>query len=157
QTGSGSNHVHVLGTTGALYEYNRGGNNTTVIGTLGSTSAVRGEVHVNGDGATSLIVDESADTASLAVDLYDGSIAGLAPALIYYSPSSASTGGVIYLGLLGSNGGSVYNVHNTSRLYDETYLQTGTGSDTVNVLGTTGFLYDYSNGGFSSTNIGSSG
>src|SRR5262249_2343818 len=90
QTGSGADRVNVLGTTGALYEYNRGGTNTTVIGNGGSTSAVRGEVHVNGYGATSLIVDDGADTRSLAVDLYDGSITGLAPAPIDYSPSSAN-------------------------------------------------------------------
>jgi hypothetical protein len=79
--------------------------------------------------------------------MYNGEITGLETGNIYWSPTSSSTGGTTYVNVTGSNGGSTYNVYDTSSFYYWTYLQTGGGNDTVNVNGTTGGLYVYNSGG----------
>jgi hypothetical protein len=77
------------------------------------------------------------------VSLYDDYVSGLSPAPIYWFPSANSTGGVNYLSILGGSGfdpnhGNIFNVYATSNLYYGTYLLSGSGSrsfDVVNVGG----------------------
>jgi hypothetical protein len=155
QTGTGNDSVNVLGTTGYLYDYNSGGLDSTIIGNGGLTSGITGGVDVYGAGETYLYVYDYNDTTSHTVSMSDGSISGIAPATISYVATSSHSNGVSYLDFLGSNGGSTYTVSNTSNFAYYTFLQTGTGSDTVYVLATTGYLYDYNSGGQDYTYVGS--
>ena len=159
-TGTGNDAVNVLGTTGSLYVVNTGGHDSTTVGSSGSMTGINGLVNVSGfagSGDTYLYLDDSADAVGRAVDMYNGQITGIAPAPIYWAPTPTSSGGVTYLNVRGGTGGNTFNVHDTSNFYLYTDLSTGTGNDAVNVLATTGGLYDYNNGGHDNTTIGSAG
>jgi hypothetical protein len=159
-TGTGNDTVNVEGTTGTLTDYNPGGQDTTVVGSNGSAlggnvQGINGQVYVYGPGGTILSIDDSGDSAGRTATLFDGAITGLAPANIYWAPTSSSTGGVIGLNVFGSSGASTYNVTATSTFYAYEYLQTGAGNDAVNITATTGGLYLYNLGGTDSVVVGS--
>jgi Ca2+-binding RTX toxin-like protein len=61
---------------------------------------------------------------------------------------------VTYVGIYGGSGGNAFTVHDTARLYSDTYINTGAGNDTVNVLGTTGTLFIDGNGGQDTVTVG---
>jgi hypothetical protein len=160
QTDGGSDAVYVEGTTGPLHVYNNGGTDTVTVGsagpTLGGTLAgIKANVTVDGPGATYLYLDDSGDTSARTAVLTDGTIAGLAPALISWSPTSASTGGVVGLSVYGGAGPDTWDVSNTSAFYDNTYLKTGSGNNTLNVQATTGRLYVNNKGGHDAVLLGS--
>jgi acrosin len=145
-TGAGSDTVNVNGTTGFIYVYNGGGQDYVYVG-KGTLAGVNGSVDVYGAGSTYLYVYDYSDLNSHTATLTNGSLSGLSTGTIYYSPTSASTGGVTFLDIFGSSAGSTYKVNSTATLYYWTDLNTGGGSDTVNVNGTTGFIYVYNSGG----------
>ncbi len=160
-TGTGGADVYVYNTLGFTDVINQGGQDYVYVGSDGtnadSTLAnINGGVDVYGAGSTYLYLGDSGDTNSRTVNMYDGYLTGLAPATIYWSPTSSSTGGVTLLDVLGSGGGSTYTVNNTSQFYNYTFLATGGGNDTVNVLATQGGLYDYNSGGQDNTYVGTS-
>jgi hypothetical protein len=141
-TGAGNDSVNVLGTTGPFYDGNGAGMDYTTIGNAGNVQGINGPVHVFGSGATSLIVNDSADTTGRTVTMNDGSLTGLTPASapIVWTPTATSTGGVTALKVSGGSGTNTFNVDNTSSFWGDTYLVTSSGYNTVNVLGTTGAL-----------------
>ena len=160
-TGTGGADVYVYSTLGNLGITNLGGQDYVYVGSDGTNSDstmanINGYVDVVGSGSTYLYLGDSGDTNSRTVNMYDGYLTGLAPATIYWSPSSGTTGGVRYLAVYGSGVGSSYTVNNTSNFYWYTYLQTGGGNDTVNVLATQGGLDDYNSGGQDNTYVGTS-
>src|SRR5207247_2487591 len=116
-----------------------------------------GAVNVYGAGATDLYVDDDADDTGRTATLNDGSITGLAPATISWTPSSSFTGGVTSLHVHGGSGGNTFTVANTSNFYFWTWLGSGSGDDTVNVGATTGDLYVYNDGGYDYVYVGSNG
>jgi hypothetical protein len=152
--GSGNDTVNVYATGSALYLSNPGGLDNVYVG-LGSLANIDGMVDVvAGAGATNLFPDDRNDTIARTVSLYNGSLIGLAPANIAWTPTSSASGGVIGLHAWGGSGGDTFNVYNTSNFYHWTALDTGTGNDTVNVYATGGTLYDRNDGGRDLTDIG---
>ena len=152
-TGAGDDLVNITGTTDGLYLYNAGGNDDVHIGN-GSVSGINGFVYVSGAGSTSLYVLDDNDTVSRNVTLTATTLTGLSAGTIYWNPSAASTGGVTYLVIDGSAAASTYTVTDTPNLRFSTDLTTGTGNDTVNVSGTSGFLAVYNRGGSDTVNVG---
>jgi hypothetical protein len=152
----GTNLVNIQATTSPLFVDGGSGRQSVRIGslapTLGGTLAnIRGNVDVynsSSSGTSSLVIDDSGDAAGHTVSMYDGQLKGLAPANIYWNVGSHSTGlgGLNFLEVQGSKGGSTYNVNGTSNFYYYTVLVTGPGNDLVYVLGTTGSLYVDSTG-----------
>jgi hypothetical protein len=166
-SGTGSDTVNVFATTGGAYPgglYVNGqsgqdsvyiGSNSSSVGQGGSLASINGFVDVfNYSGSTWLFVDDSGDTISRTATLNGYSLTGLSAGTIYWSPTTTYYGGVTYLEIFGSAAASTYNVTDTPNLYYYTYLSTGNGSDTVNITGTTGFLYTYNRGGYDSVIVG---
>jgi hypothetical protein len=160
-TGTGNDTVNVLATTGTLNIDGQNGSDTVTLGSLapslgGTLANIAGPVNVsNSSGQTTLVVDDSGDTVSKTATLIDGKLTGLAPAAVYWAPTSTTVGGVNFLDILGGSGGNTFNVLNTSYLDFGTRIQTGTGNDKVNVQATTGVLGVYNNAGNDSVTIGS--
>ena len=152
-TGAGDDLVNITGTTDGLYLYNAGGNDNVHIGN-GSVSGINGFVYVSGVGSTSLYVLDDNDTVSRNVTLTATTLTGLTAGTIYWNPSAASKGGVTYLVIDGSAAASTYTVTDTPNLRFSTTLTTGTGNDTVNVSGTSGFLTVFNRGGSDTVNVG---
>jgi hypothetical protein len=113
-----------------------------------------GEVYVSGAGFTGLTIDDSGDTYSESITLFDGLINGLPGNPIHWVPATLTTGGVTGLGIFGGSGGNTFTVNNTSNLYWTTALHTGTGKDTVYVHSTTGSLTILNDGGSDQVFIG---
>jgi Ca2+-binding RTX toxin-like protein len=155
--GSGSNTVNVYGTSSSLTLNGGAGFQSVDVG-LGSLASINGYVSVYNSsslGSSYLYVDDSADATPRTWNLYNGQLTGIAPATIYWTPSSSSTGGVTYLSITGGTGADSFNVFNTSPFYYYTYLSTGGGNDAVNIRATSGSLYDYNPSGTDTTVIGS--
>jgi hypothetical protein len=152
-TGSGNDTVNVYATLSPLYVNNPGGLDDVYVG-LGSLTNIYGLVDVVGAGATNLFPNDSSDTTGRTVSLYNGYLTGLAPANIYWTPTSSASGGVIGVHVWGGSGGNTFNIYNTSNFYHWTALDTGTGNNTVNVYATSGTLYDRNDGGADTTDIG---
>jgi hypothetical protein len=152
-TGSGSDTVNVNGTSGMLNVNNAGGQDYVSVGN-GTLAAINAQVDVFGLGSTYLYVKDGSDAATHAATLTSSSLTGLSTGTILWTPTASSTGGVTYLYITGSSVGSTYNVNNTSSLYYYTVLSTGTGSDTVNINGTTGTLYVSNGGGQDLVSVG---
>jgi hypothetical protein len=147
RTGTGNDRVNVEGTTGTLRVFNPGGQDSVYVGSRGSVpggnvQGINGAVIVTGlgGGPTTLVVDDGGDTTGRTVTVSSGEVSGLAPADISWTATSSATGGVTGLTINGGSGGNTFNVDNTSNFYTSTLLNTGTGSDTVNVYATTGAL-----------------
>jgi hypothetical protein len=162
KTGSGANSIYVRGTTGQLNLDGGSGFQNVYIGPADLLSGIHGAVDVyNGNlsGSSALTVDDSSDLTPRTVTLGAGVITGLTPAGISWAPNLAGTssGGVDSLSIFGGSGGNTYTVTNTSPFYYGTFLETGAGNDTVNVLATTGALYDYNTGGQDYTFVGTTG
>jgi hypothetical protein len=123
---------------------------------LGGTVAnIKGPVRVEDGSVQCLTVDDSGDSTARRATLGDGYLSGLAPATIDWQATSSNTGGVVGLTVYGGVGGNMWDVSNTSNFLNGTLLQTGSGSDTVNVQGTTGLLNIDNNGGSDTVTVGS--
>jgi hypothetical protein len=130
---------------------------TVTISDNGSVQGINGAVYVTGPGNTNVNIDDSADTTSRnvaltsipvtisdwfnSVDYPFGSLTGLAPAAINFEGYASMTSPVV---IKGGSGGNTFTVTGTPTQYlnmsggPTINLNTGTGSDTVNVLGTAG-------------------
>src|SRR5262249_43112140 len=133
------------------------------VGNAGSVQSIAGALNIeNPTGSNSIVVDDSADAtarnatlSTLGANPFDselnldtwGQIAGLAPAPIYYEYPDT-------IGLT-INGGSAHHLHVSGTSSVATFLQTGAGNDTVNVLATTGPLYLDGENGTDTVTIGS--
>jgi RTX calcium-binding nonapeptide repeat (4 copies) len=157
-TGTGGADVNVQSTLGPLFISNGGGQNSVMIGsqaptdTGGTVANINGYVGVAGSGSTSLYIDDSGDTAAKTVSMIDygsfGFIRGLAPATISYS-------GVNYLNVHGGSGGNTFSLDDTFGPAPTTFIGTGTGNDTVNVLATSASLTIDGQNGTDTVTIGS--
>jgi hypothetical protein len=160
-TATGNDSVNVLATTGRLSVFNSGGMPTSVlIGSAaplfgGTLAGIQGAVNVSGGGATPLYVDDSADTTGQTFHLADGSLTGDTFAPITWTPTANTSGGVDALEVLGGSGGNTFDVANTSNFHFYTYVNTGTGNDTVNVQATTGPLLVENPAGSDQVTVGS--
>ena len=145
-TGSGDDQVYVQATSSPLYVDSSGGNDAVFVGSTGTVADINGPVdvrHSGPGGVSSLFVQDGSDpVAKTNVILNDGSLTGLAPAPITWTPApnASPVGGVGELRVTGGYGGNTYTVNNTSAFYHFTFLSAGAGSNQVNVRGTTGEL-----------------
>jgi hypothetical protein len=153
--GNATNHVNVQATTASLNVNGGTGHQTVTIGSLapnyagGTLANIKGAVDVfnsSSTGSSTLIIDDSGDTTAHTVNLTANQLSGLSPATISWTASAMADGGLNYLVINGSAAASTYLVTNTPNLYYYTFLQTGTASDLVYVVGTTGALYIYNTG-----------
>jgi hypothetical protein len=160
-TATGNDSVNVQGTTGRLSVVNSGGMPASVlIGSAaplfgGTLAGIQGAINVSGAGATPLYVDDSGDTAGQTFYLDDGSLTGNTFAPITWTPTAGTSGGVDALEVLGGSGGNTFNIANTSNFHFYTYVNTGTGNDTVNVRTTTGPLLVENPAGSDQLTVGS--
>jgi hypothetical protein len=149
--------VTITGTTGGIFGDGGNGKQTVDIGNnipinfgQGSVANIQGFVDVFNSGSSGysfLLADDGTNPNSQTVNLYDGKITGLAPAPIYWTPNSTTSGGVVNFAVIGGSGANTFNVFGTSNfvfppgfLATETDLVTGGGLDTVNVKATGGIL-----------------
>jgi murein DD-endopeptidase MepM/ murein hydrolase activator NlpD len=89
QTGTGGAVVNVLATVVPVSLIGHSSNTTVNVGTAGRVQSIAGTVSVsNSGGATTLNVNDAADTAARTVTVTSGALTGLAPAAIDYDPSS---------------------------------------------------------------------
>jgi hypothetical protein len=156
-TGAGNNNVYVSGTEGALRIDGDGGHDSVRIGAsdpvtpvgLGVLDYIQGAVTVANTlgGGTDLSVEDGSYYRFTAISrhatLTDGSLTGMAPAPIYWTPYSATSGGVLSLSIYGSPAGNTFAVQNTSNLYQGTTINTGDavlGPNSVTVAATKGSL-----------------
>jgi hypothetical protein len=155
-TGAGNDNVYVSGTEGALRIDGDAGHDSVRIGAsdpvipvgLGMLDNIHGAITVvNTQGGTDLSVEDGSyyrlTSISRHATLTDGSLTGMAPGAIYWTPYSATSGGVLSLSIYGSPAGNTFTVQNTSDLYHGTTINTGDavlGPNSVTVAATTGFL-----------------
>jgi hypothetical protein len=139
-TGTGNDTVNVLATSGKLAIFNDGGIDSVYVGrsatqTNGTIQNIKGAVSVGGSGATSLVVDDSADTTSMVATITNNSVAfaPLAPGTNLGTISYSSTvdllrvvTGSVPLGF----GYNTIQVNSTAAATPLT-LATGTGNTTV--------------------------
>jgi hypothetical protein len=108
QTGTGGDTVNVLATAAPLSLVGHGADRVTV-GSAGSAQGILGALSVsNPANFTTLIVDNSADTAARTVTVTNASVTGLAP-----TPISYNQAGLSVLLLEGGSGQNTYNVLST--------------------------------------------
>jgi hypothetical protein len=160
-TGGGTNTVNILGlpantpTTiiGDSTDTVTVGNSSGSLGSHGSMANINSPITVEGPGSITLNVDDSGDGSAKTMSLYAGSIfyGGANP--VYYTATNSSSGGVVNLSVYGGSGGNTFNVYNTSNLYGNTNLNTGSGNDTANVFGTGGQLSISNPGGQDIVNV----
>jgi hypothetical protein len=126
-TGYGTNTVNVLATGATTFVSDPGVHDTFNVGDEGRLSNIDAYLGISGSGQTQLNVNDWNDPAGHTVYLengwWSGTIAGLAPAPIGYSPN---LGG---LNITTGSGSNTFDVYTT---YCPTTL-TGNGQDTVNV------------------------
>jgi hypothetical protein len=151
-TGSNSNMVLINGTSAALFVNGQGGADTVNIGSNGSMQQIGGVLVVTNDGGFSAVnVDDSADTSSRTVILYNNGfanvISGLTPPgsgdIWLDGPHLSSLS--IRAGMSTFNGsGNTFRIHDTPFSLTPggltTSVFTGPGPDQVTIDGTTGAL-----------------
>jgi hypothetical protein len=137
-TGHGNDTVNVRATGVATTLTSSGGNDTVNVGNAGSVQGIRGALTVQNPGDQAMVhVDDSADTTARTVTLstfvsnglFWNAITGLAPALIQYNAQFELWASVT----------------------------TGSGADTVNVLGIDSLTELSTSGGNDAINVGNAG
>jgi Ca2+-binding RTX toxin-like protein len=120
--GDQSNQLNLLGTPSrAPVTINNtvGGTDHVYVGSLGQSSSstlanIQGTVSVsNTTGSTSLALYDGGDTTRRVVSMYSNEVAGLAPANIFFTPSSSSSGGVTHLEVDGGSGNNFFHIVST--------------------------------------------
>jgi len=143
-----NNNVYVVGTTGSLYINGSSAHDVVTVYPVGwadnppRVSTINGLVNVSDTiGSMALIVDASNDAAGPSnIRLDAGRLTGLAAADIIWQPGSGTTG-VTSVEVRGGSGADTYTVVNTSVLSGgPTHLETGNGTNTVNIERTMGDL-----------------
>jgi hypothetical protein len=135
-TGNGADTVNVQATSSPL-TVNAGGTGTDVVnvGNANSVAGIQGALTLNNDPSYSHVnINDGADNANHPnVILTASSLTGLAPATITFQANSLNR-----LTITGGNGINTYTVVNTPRsgVGDPTTLNTGNGTDTVNIQAT---------------------
>ena len=135
-TGGGTDTVSVLRTlTGVpvrIFAEGGGGTDTVYVGTGGSVQGIQGDVSLyNGLSYFHVLIDNSADSTDHPnVALSYDSLTGLSKGTINFGLSSVNT-----LAINGGNGNNTYNIDSPQGYLGDT-LNTGKGSNTVNVKGT---------------------
>jgi hypothetical protein len=127
-TGAGNDEVYITGTTGPLWLYNGGGQDTVVLGrqrtaTVGKVTAIKGYVDVYGSGTVALTVDDSIDATGRSATLSTYSLTGLSPAPIYFDTNLAS------LTINGGNGSDTLTVASSPAA--PVIFNSGNGTDTL--------------------------
>jgi len=150
KTGGGNATVNVQATSGALtIDGLYAANNDVALGNANSLAGITGAVTINGNSAIYQVeVNDGADNTNhpnvlLTASGFAASLTGLAPAAINFQ----FTIGLSALSITVGNGNNTYTVSNTPNTGHVTALNTGTGTDTVNVQATSGPLTVNTQGG----------
>jgi hypothetical protein len=147
------NHFHlvsIVATTGRISVDGGNGAQLVVIGspTVANINGMVDVFNLSSNGWSELIVDDTGDSNNKTVNLYDGTVTGLAPAPIEWTSNSPTSGGVGSFSALGGSGANTFNVFGTGNFFNPTVFGTpstgirtgGNGLDTVNVRATSGVL-----------------
>ena len=104
-----------------------------------------------------MTIDDSSDSTGQTATLDDGSLTwSNYAAPITWTPTASDIGGVSSVTINGGSGGNTFTVNNNGNLYLGAALNTGTGTNTVDVLGTRSDLFIQGNGGQDTVFVGSS-
>lgn len=130
---SGNDIFYILTTNAPTFVNTNGGTNTIYIGSAVPSPAssvllhIAGAVTVNGDGADTLNIDDSADSLTVTGTLTSSSFTGFGMGVggITYS-------GISLLNVLLGRGQATLNIQGTNSL-TQTFVNTNTGLDTVNI------------------------
>jgi hypothetical protein len=154
-TGPGGDFVNVLGTHSNLLSIQGQARDAVTIGN-GNLNNIQSPVQItNPPSFTQLLVNainaSSFENVTMSVANGFGFIDGLAPQEITYKVSDVSSVAVI-----GGSHGSTFTVQDTfpSSAFRSTEIDPGLGTNTVNVLGTTGPLLIAGQGGHDTVNVG---
>jgi hypothetical protein len=154
-TGPSGDFVNVLGTHSAFLNIVGRAHDVVDIGN-GNLNNIQSQVQiVNPPSFTQLLVNASNDSSfenvTMSVANGTGTIHGLAPQDITYAVTDVSSVAVI-----GGSHGSTFTVQDTfpSSAFASTEIDPGLGTNTVNVLGTTGPLFIAGQGGHDTVNVG---
>ena len=158
-TGAGNNVVNINGTTGPLTVVGEGGRDAVVVGNSGPTGPTLASIHgpvtiANAAPFTDLVIDDSGDPYAAQATLVNNGIAGQVssdnpgplaavlgePTFAEFLPAAIrySNAGIHSLTVRGGSGGNYFLVAGTGTFL--TTLDSGTGQDTLAVLGTIGPL-----------------
>jgi hypothetical protein len=163
-TGLGKDHVFVEGTTGALTINGQSGRDTVQVGNgFNKMADINGNVLVTNKGSfTDLVLSDGGDTSghnvTMATSGANGTVSGLSFGTITYVQNDVSSVQVIGGG--SSTSGNTFTVANTATnpyLSVYTYLFSGPGNDTVNVLANAGGLSIEGVSGQDTVNVGNAG
>jgi hypothetical protein len=154
-TGTSGDFVTVLGTHSANLNIIGQGRDAVTIGN-GNLNNIQSPVQItNPPNFTQLLVnalnDSSFENVTMSVANGFGTIHGLAPQDITYATTDVSS-----VAVLGGSHGSLFTVQDTfpSSAFRSTEIDPGLGTNTVNVLGTTGPLLISGQGGRDTVNVG---
>ncbi|MDB5294675.1 MAG: hypothetical protein JWO31_658, partial [Phycisphaerales bacterium] len=145
-TGPALNAVRVRATRAALtVTSGAGASDTVTLGRDGSADAVAGPVAVVGNGSTRLDVDDAAATAGKTGSLTPTALTGVAPAAVTY-------GGVATLTIALGGGDDAFTIDNTAAA-TATSVSTAGGNDAVTVRDTAGVTSVDAGTGTNSVNV----
>jgi hypothetical protein len=154
-TGASGDFVNVLGTHSANLDIIGQARDAVTIGN-GNLNNIQSPVQItNPPNFTQLVVnavnDSSFENVTMSVANGFGTIHGLAPQDITYKVTDVSS-----VAVLGGSNGSTFTVQDTfaSSASRSTEIDTGLGTNTVNVLGNSGPLFIAGNGGRDTVNLG---
>ena len=153
----GGNTINVYNTNAAVYIQSAAYDTVDVGNGYDGLQGINGYVQVtNPPYYTQLNIYDTADWYSHTASVYNNELYGLSPAPIYWNNGDVSS-----VNIYGGYGGNTWWVYNTVSNGDgaSTYIQSGSygSSNTVNVLGTTGFLSVDGGSGFQAVYVGSNG
>jgi hypothetical protein len=163
-TGYGQDQVFIEGTTGPLTLNGQSGKDTVQIGNGDRKMVdVNGNVLVTNTGSfTNLVLDNSGDTSghqvTMATSGANGTVSGLSFGVITYVQNDISE--LQVMGGGSSTSGNTFTIANTATnpyLSVTTYVWTGVGNDTVNVLANAGGLSIEGQSGLDTVNVGNAG
>jgi Ca2+-binding RTX toxin-like protein len=153
--GSGNNTVSVYNTNVPL-SIQGGGADTVNLGNgYDGMQGITADVTVtNPPDYTTLNLYDSANWSSRTVSVTDSYVYGLAQGTVYYHQADLSA-----LNIYGGAGGNAFSVYSTPNNFHgvSTYLNSGSGSNAVNVLGTNSPLTVDGGSGFQAVYLGSNG
>ncbi len=109
-----------------------GGRDNVYVGSDGLVSGINALVNVHDSlatGSASLFVQDGSDPTPRVATVEDGSLAGLSPGLIRWTPApnASVNGGVQELRIAGGSGGNTFDINDTSTFYDYTFLAAAPG------------------------------
>ena len=152
-SGTGNDTVNVQTTNGPTTVNTGGGTNTINVGSLspavgGVVDLIHGALTVDGSGPDTMNVDDTGSTIAKAGTLTSTTLTGL-----NMGPGGVTFSGLAFVNINLGSGGNTFTIAST--IPGSTFLNSGTGNDTVNVQTTSGPTTVNTGGGTNTVNVGS--